>query len=462
MTRAVTSSSTARGRTAATSQGSRHPGGRRLAWLMWALAALPIPADGDDSWTRFRGPNGAGIAADASIPAPWVEADYSWQVPLPGIGHSSPVIWQDRVLITTADPQTAERSILCLAAADGRLLWRRDHPSKPYPQHPGNSFAAATPVVDEAGVVWTWTTPEQLLVVAHSLDGKELWKRDLGAFVGANGSGGSPILVRGMVIIANEQDDVRHLTRVSSGREDRNAAVGSSAIVALDRHSGETRWSRPRDTVLASYATPCVRMAADGREELIMTSTRHGIYALDVQTGVPRWEISGMFEDRCVGSPVLAGDLVLASYGHGVHGSLLVAARGGRNGRAGPETIAYEVKKAVPLVPTPVVVGEFAFLWADTGVVTCLRAATSEVVWRKRVEGEFYGSPVCVAGRLYCIARNGDVVVIAAAPQYELLARVPLGEDSHATPAVADGTMYLRTHSRLFSLGARRPPVRPQ
>jgi len=423
-----------------------------VAGLLLLVAVVGV-ARAEDGWTRFRGANGEGQAEADSIPVKWEADDYNWQVALPGVGHSSPVVWKDRVFVTTGDPQTAERSILCLAVSDGRLLWRRDYPSKSYPQHSSNSFAGATPTVDEMGVVWTWTTPEQVMVVAHSLEGEELWKRDLGPFIGANGSGGSPVLVRGMVIIPNDQDDIRYLSRIN-GREDPNAAVGSSAMVALDRRSGETRWSCPRDTVLASYATPCTRMASDGREELIMTSTRHGIYAVDVETGTPRWEVTGMFPERCVGSPVIAGDLVLASYGRGVHGSLLVAARAGQSGEAGAETIAYEVKQSVPLVPTPIVVGDLVFLWADTGVVTCIRAATGELAWRERVGGEFYGSPVCVAGRLYCVAKNGEVVVLKAGPTYELLARVPLGEDSYATPAVSAGTMYLRTHGRLFSLGA--------
>ncbi len=424
----------------------------RVAGWLWLLLAMAGTAQGDESWTRFRGANGAGHGTGNSIPTRWEAVDYNWQVALPGIGHSSPVVWRDRVFVTTGDPKTAERSLLCLAAGDGRLLWRRDYPSKAYGQHSSNSFAAATPVVDEAGVVWTWTTPEQMMVVAHSLEGEELWKRDLGPFVGANGSGGSPVLAGGMVILANDQDDIRYLSRLN-GNEDPNAAVGTSAIVALDRRSGETRWSCPRETVLASYATPCVRTAADGREELVMTSTRHGIYGVDLETGAPRWEISGMFPERCVGSPVLAGDLVLASYGRGVHGSLLVAARAGRSGPAGPDTIAYEVKQSVPLVPTPVVVGDLAFLWADTGVVTCIRAATGEVEWRERVGGEFYGSPVCVGDRLYCVAKDGEVVVVAASARYELLSRIALGEDCYSTPAVAAGTMYLRTHAKLFSLG---------
>ena len=122
--------------------------------------------------------------------------------------------------------------------------------------------------------------------------------------------------------------------------------------------------------------------------------------------------------------------------------------------RAGREpALAYEVTRSVPLVPTPLVKNGRLFLWGDDGVVTCLNVSSGEVIWRERVGGAFYGSPVCVGNRLYCIAKDGDVVVIAAADKLEVLARVPLGEPSYATPAVSGGVMYLRTRSHLFSLG---------
>ena len=107
----------------------------------------------------------------------------------------------------------------------------------------------------------------------------------------------------------------------------------------------------------------------------------------------------------------------------------------------------------MPLVPTPLVVGERLFLWTDGGVVSCLEVSTGKVIWRERVAGDFFGSPVCVANRLYCIAKNGDVVVLAASDTFQELARVPLGEPSFSTPAVADGVMYLRTSGHLYSLG---------
>ena len=120
-------------------------------------------------------------------------------------------------------------------------------------------------------------------------------------------------------------------------------------------------------------------------------------------------------------------------------------------------TVAYDVTKSVPLVPTPLVTGGRLFLWSDDGVVTCLDVSSGELIWRERVGGAFYGSPVCAGGRFYCIAKNGEVVVLAASDECEVLARVPLGEPSYSTPAVSGGVMYLRTRSQLFSLGGDKP-----
>ncbi len=421
---------------------------QRLAVV--AIGLFPALLDAEE-WNRFRGPNGSGVSDAATVPAEWTNGDYNWKVTLPGEGHSSPVVFGERVFLTCGDGETAERRIVCLSAVDGETIWRRDYPSHTYRQHRDNGYATATPAVDSEGVVITWATLEEVVLLALDPDGEEMWRRDLGPFVGPHGVGSSPILVDDLVVLANEQEDYQLLARLL-GREEKGPA-GESFLIAVDRKTGETRWKVPRKTTLASYSTPCVHRLEDGSSEIVFTGTSHGITAVDVATGEVKWEIPDVFDDRCVGSPVVASGLVIAGYGHGVTGKLCLAARAPAAGQE--PSIAYEVRSSVPLVPTPLVAGKRLFLWADNGVVTCLDLSTGEVIWRKRVSGSFYGSPVCVADRLYCIARNGDVVVLAAADEFEELARVPLGERSFATPAVSGGVMYLRTATHLFSLGGK-------
>jgi outer membrane protein assembly factor BamB len=234
-------------------------------------------------------------------------------------------------------------------------------------------------------------------------------------------------------------------------------APGKSFLIAVDRKTGDTRWQVERRTWMSAYSTPCLSRSVEGRPELIFTSTAHGITAVDPATGKVNWEIANLFRDRCVGSPVLAPGLVIAGYGAGTRGARIVAVRPGSRAKGLEPKLAYDLKRPVPLVPTPVVKDDRLFLWGDDGIVQCLEVSSGKLIWRERVGARFYGSPVWVSGRLYCISKKGEVVVLAAADKFELLARIPLGEASFATPAVADGVLYLRTRSQLLALGGKRP-----
>lgn len=426
---------------------------KTLCWSIAAsLAVLAMsPPCAAEPWARFRGPDGAGISAATTVPVMWTDADYNWKVRLPGVGHSSPVVWGKRIFLTCGDPRTAQRSVLCLDTGDGRIAWQRDYPSKTFRQHGDNSYASATPAADGDGVVVTWSTPEEVLLVALDNDGREVWRRGLGPFVGTHGTGASPIIVEGLVVLANEQEDPKALPE-AYGKDPKRPA-GKSFVVAADRQTGKTRWQLDRRTAIAPYSTPCVRRCADGAVELIFAGTGHGITAVDSATGKVRWEGGDFGRDRCVASPVAGPDLVIVGHGFGLRGSRCAAFRAGPRPEGDSWAPVYAVTQSVPLVPTPLVKDGRLYLWCDSGVVTCMEVVRGDVIWRERVGGTFYGSPVWINGRLYCIAKNGEVVVLAAADKFEVLARVPLGEPSFATPAVCGGVMYLRTRSQLFSLG---------
>jgi outer membrane protein assembly factor BamB len=425
-----------------------HPLTRRLVVVALLVARPLCAAEGE--WSRFRGPNGSGISDATTVPARWTEKDYNWKVKLPGVGHSSPVVWGRRIFVTCGDPETGKRTVLCLDAGEGHTLWQRDYPSKTYAQHHDSTYATATPAVDDDGVVTTWTTPEEVTLLALDHGGRQAWRRDLGPFVAVQGSGISPILFEKLVVLNNDQEDP---SLVPGHKKNPSEPVGKSFLVALDRETGQTRWQIQRRTSFSSYSTPCVYRAEGSRPLLIFTSTAHGITAVDPGTGKVRWEFGRPFLDRAISSPVVAPGLVIAGHGAGLRASRYVAVRPGVPEKGLPPALAYEVTKAIPLVPTPLVKDNRLFFWTDDGVASCLRLDTGEVLWRERVGGAYYASPVWVNHRLYGVARNGDVVVLAAGDKFEILARTSLGEPSYATPAVAGGVMYLRTRSQLFSLG---------
>jgi outer membrane protein assembly factor BamB len=357
------------------------------------------------------------------------------------VGHSSPVLWGDRIFLLSADPDTAERYVLCLSAVDGHELWRREFEGNPHHLNPRSSFASCTPAVDAEHVYVAWSNPDRTWLVALTHDGDDAWDVDLGPWVSQHGFGTSPMLYEDLVVIQCSQENESKLPDTARPK--------SSFIVAVDRKTGEERWRTPRKIDTASYSVPCVYTPRGGSPQLLCCTTAEGIFSLDPKTGKQNWGID-VFTMRTVSSPVLAGGLVFGSTGVGAGGNYVVAVRPGPDAE-----VVYKVPESAPYVPTPVAHGDLIFLWWDNGIVTCLDAATGEKHWSQRVGGSYSGSPVCVGGRIYCISDDGEVVVLAAEKEYRELGRSSLGEPSRSTPAISGGRMYLRTYSHLISLGGK-------
>jgi outer membrane protein assembly factor BamB len=257
-----------------------------------------------------------------------------------------------------------------------------------------------------------------------------------------HGAGSSPIIYNDMVIFTHEHED--------SSRKD-----AGSFWMAVDCKTGETRWKLDRQTgPKTSYSTPCIYTPAEGKPQLIFNSNSHGMTSIDPGSGSVIWEMASAFPARVVSSPVIAGGFLIGSCGDGGSGKRLVAIRpGSSNGTIQPK-VAYSIDYGYrPYVPTSIAKGDLLFTFIDRGYVSCWNNTTGRQLWQEKPAGKFFGSPVCVDGKLYCITRDGDVVVIKAAETYELLAINPLGETSHSTPAIAREKMYLRTYSQLFSVG---------
>ena len=427
-----------------------------LRMAFWLCLFLLVPwrtwgAEGE--WSRFRGPNGSGISEATTIPVHWTEKDYNWKIALPGIGHSSPVVWGQRIFVTCGDPVTAQRLILCLDTATGRKIWQRTYPSKTYSQHRDSAYATATPAVDGEMVVVTWTTPESVILLALDHTGRELWRRDLGPFVTLHGSGISPILYEDLVVLNNDQEDP---SLIPSQTKKPSEPPGKSFILAVERTTGKTRWQIERRTTFSAYSTPCVFRPEKSPPQLIFTTTAHGIMGVDPIKGRVLWEIGQPFLDRAVSSPVVTPELVIAGHGAGFQGVRYLGVRPGMPEKKIEPAVVLTLTKSLPLVPTPLVKDNRLYLWGDDGIVSCLKLPTGDVLWQERVGGSYFASPVCVDHRLYGIAKNGNVVVLACGNQFKVLSRVSLGEPTFATPAIAGGVMYLRTQQHLISLGGKR------
>jgi outer membrane protein assembly factor BamB len=412
-----------------------------LVAMLVIATTLPNPGVAQE-WTRFRGPNGAGQSEATTIPAKWTDTDLNWTRELPGVGNGSPVIWGDRIFLMSGNPETAERHLLAIKVEDGSIEWKKDFPSKTHKLHAKSSYASSTPVVDEDRVYFAWSDPEHCWLKAFKHDGTPEWTADLGPWMSQHGFGSSPMLFEDLVIVSWSQE--------RPNKSDESQKPDGSFVTAIDRKTGALRWKTPREVENTSYSVPCIyQPSKGGAPQLLCCDTAAGMYSLNPKTGEPIWNVNA-FRMRTVSSPVIVGDLVFGSTGSGGGGNYVAAIRLGEK----PEVV-YEVKTQAPYVPCVVAKDDMVFLWSDNGIVKCINAADGTVHWTERVGGNYFGSPVRVGDKIYCMNEEGEAVVLAASKQYQLLGRNKLGAGSRATPAVAKGRMYLRTYTSLISIGGK-------
>jgi outer membrane protein assembly factor BamB len=408
------------------------------------LAILGASVSWGQEWTRFRGPNGQGISHTKTIPVKWTEDDYNWKIKLPGGGHSSPVLWGEKLFVTSGDQQAGKSVIFALNVSDGKVLWQKEYSLSKYRPNKLNSFASATPTVDADHVYVLFTSPEETILAALNHQGKEIWKRMFEGVRCQHGAGSSPIVYNDMVVFTHEH-------------ENKSSPDTRSVWFAVSRKTGKTHWTLDRQTgPKTSYSTPCVYTPAGGKPQLIFNSHSHGMTSVDPGTGKVIWEVASAFPARVVSSPVIADELLIGSCGDGGSGKRLIAIRpGSSDGLIQPKE-AYSIDSGYrPYVPTSIAKEGLLFTFLDRGNVSCWNSTTGRQLWEEKPAGKFFGSPVWVDGKLYCITMDGDVIVVRAAETYELLAINPLGETSHSAPAVSGGRMYLRTYSQLFSIGSK-------
>lgn len=379
-------------------------------------------------WSRFRGPDGAGIGTAPRVPSSFTAEAFAWDVKLPGHGHSSPVLWGDRLVVTCDQGQ--QRGIACMDASTGQLLWTWWTPYRAIHNHGDNSFAAATPSLDAQRVYLSWVDGGRVVAVAIDHAGRQIWQRPLGAFSATHGAGSSPALVGDVLVVPNDQ-----------GAE-------GAAVYGLDAATGEIRWQMARLSGNPSYATPATYRDANGRVRVLLSAPSHGLSAIDPADGSEVWHKDDLFTLNVVASPVYADGVVLATAGRGGQREAVVLSVGGDT-----PGVLYKPGRDLPYVPTPVLVGDLAFLWSDSGTVSCGYLKTGKLAWRQKVTGPTYASPISDGKRVFGISRKGEVVVFEVGSEYKELGRSQLPEGTHATPAFAHGALFIRTFNRVIRVG---------
>jgi outer membrane protein assembly factor BamB len=415
---------------------------RRMALFALTLLAPAVPLRAEE-WPVWRGPRRDGTSLESGIPLEWSTTEnVRWKVPIPGKGHSSPVVWVERVFVTTCVEESGERVLLCLDARDGSERWRRTVlTAKLERKHSLNSFASSTPATDGRHVWVTFLDDPNMVVVCYDTDGNETWRCSPGKLVSHHGFCTSPVLHRGLVILNGDQD-------------------GTAYLVALEKATGREVWRTDRPNRTRSYCTPLLvdLPSKPGVTQLVLGGSRC-VASYDADTGKQLWILDGPTE-QFVASLVRGDDLLFLTTGFPEFHLMGIRPDGSGN-ITGSHHVAWHIPHAAnrngkyaSYVPSPLAHEGHFYVISDLGWLGCVEARTGRRLWNERLGRHFSASPVLLEGHLLLPDDDGTTWVVKASPQFELVRKNVLGEECYASPAVARGRLFLRTLHHLWCVGA--------
>lgn len=400
------------------------------------------PDTSTSNWPRFRGPDGFGNSADKTAPVEWAGDDVAWIKKLPASGHSSPVIWGDRIFLTgtSGNRSNPTRHVFCIDRRSQRILW--DHKIQGGPGeklHEMNSWATPSCATD-GKVVVAFFGPAGLHCLNFD-DGRPKWNLDLGSFPGSWGVGASPVIVNDMVI---QNCD----------------AVGNSFLIAVNRETGKEIWkTKRRDKPRGGWSTP-VLVESKTQTELVLNG-EFGVQAYEPKTGKELWFCKA-FNGRGSPCPVFANGLLYVV--NGKAGDVYAVKPGGKGDVTQSHMAWHAPRGGGRDLPSPGLVDDTVVVIGMKGIATGYNAQNGKVLWKERLGGNYSASPVVIGNRLYALAENGVVTVLESKDK---AARVvaknriesPVGEAFRSSMAVSDGQIFLRSNSRLYCIGKRSESI---
>jgi outer membrane protein assembly factor BamB len=410
-----------------------------LASLVAILVSLsPCQAE---EWPGWRGPRGDGTSAEKGVPATWSPTEnIAWKTPIPGKGHSSPIIWGDRVFVTTCLEKEGERMLLCLDRRTGKVLWQRVVLSAPLEKkHRLNSYASSTPVTDGKHVWVAFLAYPNMEVACYDFDGNRIWQRSPGKLLSVHGFCSSPILHKDLVILNGDQD-------------------AQAYIVALDKLTGAERWRIDRPNRTRSYCTPILIHSRQKPDvtQLVLSGSRC-VTGYDADTGKLLWIIDGPTEQYVASLVYLDGVLFLTT-GFPEYHLMGISPEGSGNITKSKYVlwhIGHETNgaKGASYVPSPIAANGHFYVVSDLGYLSCLETQSGKRLWMERLGRHHSASPVLADGRLYFTDDAGITYVLEAGPVFKVLHRNALGEECYASPAIAHGQFFIRGLHNLYCIG---------
>jgi len=421
------------------------------------LLFLATAASAATDWSRFRGPNGSGVAQTTGLPERVSPETTVWKVEL-GKGWSSPALWQDKVLVT-AETGPGKRAVIMLNAKDGSEAWRHEESFTEHKKHNFNSFASSSPFIDAERIYINWCTGNTIQALALDHTGKLLWRNDhVADYIHEHGTGISPVVVDGVMIVRSEFDWQRD-GKVYT--EDPVQQAWKACIVGLDAKTGKQVWKTELPNCLNTFSTPVVHKRADGKNEVICTNNASGVMGIDPATGKKNWQHNPGYNQRSLGSGVLDGDRYFCTFGTG--GGVKEFAALDVSG-AEPKPVPFEFSKGLPYVPSPLVMDGLLYLLGDGGILKVVDFKSGKQLYEERVNGsagssKFFSSPVAGDGKFFAGSQQGDLIVIKAGDKFEQLSATKLDAPINASPAIGEGRLYVRTEKSLWCLGSKANPV---
>lgn len=443
---------------------------KRLLPFLILFAAVPAVVHAEDNWPQFRGPGSSGVGADhPGLPEVWsATRNVTWKIPIPGMGWSCPVVWGERIFLTSVlntteseEPQkglyfggergdaTTEHKwvVYCIDRNSGDILWERvaHQGVPPGGRHIKNTFASETPAVD-GDRVYAYFGNTGLFAFTH--EGELVWSRNWPAVrIQANwGTASSPVLHEGKLIVVNDNED-------------------QSYLEVLDSKTGETIWRKDRDEK-SNWSTPFV-WVNDLRTEIV-TPGSGTVRSYDLD-GNLLWTLKGMSKIT-VGTPFAGEGLLYITSGFVMDKNRPVyAVRPGASGdisieegKSSNEFIAWSQPKAAAYIPSALLYDGLLYVLLDGGFLACYDAKTGEEVYdrtRLRKGGNYTVSPWAYNGRVFCLSEDGDATVVKAGPNFEILGVNDVGEFSMSSPAIAGGSLFLRSAEHLYRIDGEPAPT---
>jgi outer membrane protein assembly factor BamB len=405
----------------------RHSGQHGSAKQVSVRALLPV-VGAERQWPRLRGPDGQGTTFDTKLPLHWGPSEnIVWKADITGRGNSSPVIWDDRILITTAAADGRERKIVCYSRNDGRLLWQYAAPNATAKEslYTKNTFASSTAVTDGQRVIAFFGNGG---LVCVDLEGRPQWHADLGLFPTMHGPGTSPVLYNDEVICIQYQ------------------SRGKSLFAAFDKRTGAKLWQHDCENAMC-WSTPVVLRVGD-HDQLVYNGSNY-IAGYEPETGKELWRVAGTSHEA-IPTVVVGGGLLFSASGR--NGPTMGIRPGGQGDVTGTHVVWRNLRGG-PHVPSPLYHDGRVYIVNDTGIATCLDASDGRTIWQHRLRGRFSMSPIEAEGRILVTTEEGHSTIFKAGDTFQVIAENDLGEPTLATPALLGGRLYFRSAAHLWCVG---------